>query len=127
MRTSPLAALMCVVLVGGGGCALLAPAASADPFTKFTDNPSIVDSHPLPVESWGVVGEDVMALQFTTGTPECFGVHAIVHETPEAVALELRGGTLPEAVGRPCIMIAVFGSLDVQLQEPLGNRKVISL
>ena len=120
MRTSLVAALMCLALV-------LAPAASADPTTDFTDNPSIVDSHPMPVESWRVVGEDVLELQFTAGTPECFGVHAIVHETPETVAVELRGGTLPEAVGRACILIAVFGSLDVQLQQPLGDREVISL
>lgn len=108
---------MCTALV-------LAPTAAADPTTEFTDNPLIVDSHPLPVESWRVVAEDVVTLQFTTGTPECFGVHAIVHETPETVTVELRGGTLPEAVGRACIMIAVFGSLDVQLQEPLGDRHV---
>jgi hypothetical protein len=120
MRTSLIAPLMCIAPV-------LAPAASADAVTGFTDNPSIVDSHPLHFESWRVVGEDVVALQFTTGTPECFGVHAIVHETPEAVAIELRGGTLPEAAGRACIMIAVFGSLDVRLQEPLGDRKVTNL
>lgn len=115
---------MCTTLAG---CGLLAPIATADSFTEFTDNPSIVDSHPLHIESWRVVGEDVVALQFTTGSPECFGVHAIVHETPETVAVELRGGTLPEAVGHACIMIAVFGSLDVQLHDPLGDREVISL
>jgi hypothetical protein len=120
---------MCTV-VGSGG--YLASAASADPVTEFIDNPSIVDSHPLHFESWrvvgeDVVGEDVVALQFTTGTPECFGVHAIVRETPETVAVELRGGTLPDAAGRPCIMIAVLGSLNVQLQEPLGDRELISL
>jgi hypothetical protein len=113
--------MMCTALVA------FAPIVSADSVTEFTNNPSIVDSHPLPVESWRVVGEDVLALQFTTGTPECFGVHAIVHETPETVTVELRGGTLPEAVGRACIMIAVFGSLDVHLQQPLGERAVISL
>jgi hypothetical protein len=118
---------MCLILVGCGGYGLLAPAASPNPVTEFTDNPSIVDSHPLPFESWRVVGEDVVALQFTAGTPECFGVHAIVHETAETVAVELRSGTLPEAVGRACIMIAVLGTLDVQLQAPLGDREVISL
>jgi hypothetical protein len=127
MCTSPLAVLMCAILVGCGGYGLLAPAASADSVTEFSDNPSIVDNHPLHFESWRVVGEDVVSLQFTTGTPECYGVHAIVHESPEAVMVELRGGTLPEAVGRACIMIAVFGSLDVQLQAPLGDREVISL
>ena len=120
MRTSFAALLMCVFLVG------FAPTASPETTTEFTDNPAIVDSHPLRVESWRLVGEDVLALQFTTGTPQCFGVHAIVHETPDAVTVELRGGTLPEAVGRACIMIAVFGSLDVQLQQPLGDREVIS-
>ncbi len=115
---------MCTAVAG---CGLVAPIASADSVTEFTDNPSIVESHPLHVESWRLVGEDVLALQFTTGTPECFGVHAIVHETPETVAVELRGGTLPEAVGRACIMIAVLGNLNVQLQEPLGDRDVISL
>ena len=120
MRTSLLVPLMCTALV-------LAPPASADPTTEFTDNPSIVDTHPLHLDAWRAVGEDVVALQFTTGTPECFGVHAIVHETPETVAVELRGGTLPEAVGRMCIMLAVSGSLDVHLDEPLGDRDVISL
>ena len=118
--------MMCTVVLAGG-YGLISPAASADAVTEFTDNPSIVDSHPLRFESWRVVGEDVVALQFTTGTPECFGVHAIVHETPETVAVELREGTLPEAVGRACIMIAVFGSLDVQLQEPVGTRKLMRL
>ena len=111
---------MCAALVG------LAPIASAEATTEFTDNPAIVDSHPLQVESWSPVGEDVVEVRFTTGTPECFGVHAIVHETPQTVTIELRGGTLPEAVNRACIMIAVFGSLDVQLQQPLGNRQVVT-
>jgi hypothetical protein len=125
MRTSIVALLMCTVLIGGSG--LLAQAASADSVTEFTDNPSIVDSHPLHIDSWRLVGEDVLALQFTTGTPECYGVHAIVHETPQAVRVDLLGGTLPEAVGRACILIAVFGSLNVQLQQPLGDRQVILL
>ena len=112
---------MCAALVA------FAPIASAEDTTGFTDNPAIVDSHPLGVESWSAVGADVLELRFTTGTPQCFGVHAIVHETPETVTIELRGGTLPEAVGRACIMIAVFGSLDVQLQQPLGDREVISV
>jgi hypothetical protein len=121
MRTSLLALLMCVAL------AAFAPIAAAEATTKFTDNPSIVDSHPLRVESWSVAGEDALQLRFTTGTPECFGVHAVVHETPQTVTIELHGGTLPEAAGRACILIAVFGSLDVQLQQPLGDREVISV
>jgi hypothetical protein len=66
-------------------------------------------------------------LYFTVGSPECSGVHANVSETSETVAVEFRSGTLPEAVGRMCTMIAVFGSVDVPLQNPLGDRQVLSV
>jgi hypothetical protein len=52
-------------------------------------------------------------------------VHATVEETAENVTVALTGGTLPEAVGRACIMIAVTGTLEVPLQSPLGNRQVL--
>ena len=65
-------------------------------------------------------------VNFTSGTDTCYGVHATVQETSETVTVELRSGTLPEAVGRPCILIALFGTLEVPLQEPLGDRRVLS-
>ena len=64
----------------------------------------------MPVESWSrLPNDDALAVHFTTGSPECYGVHATVRETTETVTVELRSGSLPEAVGRMCIMIAVFG------------------
>lgn len=94
----------------------------------FTDNPAIVDPRPMPAESFSRSADDrAVAVHFTTGTPQCYGVHATVQETHAAVTVELRGGTLPEAVGRACIMIAVSGTLDVPLQSPLGNRQVLSV
>ena len=33
---------------------------------------------------------------------------------------------LPGAVNRACIMIALFGTLEVPLQAPLGDRQVLS-
>ena len=54
-------------------------------------------------------------------------VGATVVETAQRVTVELRSGTLPEAVGRACIMIAVSGTLEVPLQAPLGERQVISV
>lgn len=96
------------------------------PGVVFTDNPSIVDPHPMPIESWSrTVDERRIAVHFTTGTPTCYGVHAAAQETAETVTVELTGGTLPEAVGRACIMIAVSGTLEVPLQNPLGNRQVL--
>ncbi|OBG12622.1 hypothetical protein A5765_14825 [Mycolicibacterium celeriflavum] len=93
----------------------------------FTDNPAIVDAHPMRAESFSRAADDrAIAVHFTTGTPQCYGVHATVQETPDVVTVALRGGTLPEAVGRACIMIAVSGTLDVALQNPLGTRQVLT-
>jgi hypothetical protein len=93
----------------------------------FTDNPAIVNPHPIPAESWSRAGTDnAVKVNFTSGADTCFGVHATVQETSETVTVELQSGTLPEAVGRACIMIALFGTLEVPLQGPLGDRQVLS-
>jgi hypothetical protein len=92
--------------------------------TQFSARPDIVDTHPLTVTSWSPVDEDRIALHFETGTPECFGVDATVTETDDTVTVTLRGGTLPEAQDRMCIMVAVAGTLEVPLQSPLAGRAV---
>ena len=92
----------------------------------FTANPNIVGARPIPFESWSRLAPDRIAVNFQTGAPECYGVDATVTETDTAVTIELRSGTLPEAVGRVCVMIAVFGTLEIQLKAPLGDRKVLS-
>lgn len=103
------------------------PERPGQPAVMFTDNPAIVDPHPMRAESFSRVADDrAIAVHFTTGTPQCYGVHATVQETAEAVTVELLGGTLPEAVGRACILIAVSGSLDIPLQSPLGARQVLT-
>jgi len=122
---------------------LCAPVAAAEPLDQpepiappevppeagvvFTDNPAIIDPHPMRIESWSRAPQDnAVLVHFTSGPPECTGVHATVQETPETVTVDLRGGTPPDAVGRACIMIALRGTLEVPLQAPLGDRKVLS-
>ena len=118
MRTSP--ALVAVAVAMSA-----APTASADAVV-FGDNPAIVDPHPIAFDSWSrVPGDRAVAVHFTTGTPECYGVHATVTETAQTVSVELQSGSLPEAVGRACIMIAVSGTLEVPLGGPLGGRQVL--
>ena len=93
----------------------------------FVDNPAIVDPHPMQVESWSRAADDnAINVNFTSGTDTCYGVHAAVQETEESVTVDLQGGTLPEAVDRACIMIALFGTLEVPLEAPLGDRQVLS-
>jgi hypothetical protein len=116
---------------------LAAPVASAettvlperpnDGGAAFVDSPLLVDPQPLTAEAWSRVdGDRALAVHFTTGTPECYGVHATVVETPDDVTVALVGGTLPEAVGRACIMIAISGTVEVPLQSPLGDRQVLA-
>jgi hypothetical protein len=126
------------LLVGVALCA--APVAEAEPASVvpeaplgapgvvFVDDPAIVDPHLMPVQSWSRRGDGtLLALHFTAGTPECYGVNARAHETPENVTVELRGGTRPDAVGRACILIAMTGTLEVPLQSPIGDRHVLSV
>jgi hypothetical protein len=94
----------------------------------FVSDPTIVDPQLMPVQSWSRLGDGkLLALHFTTGTPECYGVNATVQETAENVTVELRGGTRADAVGRACILIALTGTLEVPLQSPIGDRQVLSV
>ena len=128
---SAAAVLAALVLAGWG-----APAASATTTPPevsdadgviFTDNSSIVDARPMPVESWSRVANDrAVAVHFTSGTPACNGVHATTQETADTVTVTLLGGALPPVAGRMCIMLAVTGTLVVPLKGPLGDRQVLS-
>jgi hypothetical protein len=131
MRTATAALVTGLVSV-----TIYSPAASAEPTAPpelppggvmFVDNPAIVDPHPMRVESWSrAAGDNAVNVNFTSGTDTCYGVHATVQETEQTVTVDLHGGTLPEAVDRACIMIALFGTLDVPLETPLGHRLVLS-
>lgn len=95
--------------------------------TVFADDPSIVDPRPMTIEHWSRSADpNAVTVHFTTGVPDCSGVHASALETPESVTIDLLGGTPPPAVGRACIMLAVSGTLEVPLQAPLGQRTVLT-
>lgn len=92
----------------------------------FTADPTIVNPHPLEFDTWTRIAPDKISVNFQTCAPECYGVDATVTETGKSVTVALRSGTRPDAVGKMCTMIAVFGSLDFQLKSPLGDRTVLS-
>ncbi|WP_067474179.1 hypothetical protein [Nocardia amamiensis] len=94
--------------------------------TVFTADPTIVGAHPIPFQSWTKLADSKIAVNFQTGTPECYGVDATVTETDSTVTVELRSGTRADAVGKMCTMIAVLGTLEVPLKAPLANRTVLS-
>ncbi len=134
MRVLVLVMAFCAVLIG-----LSSPAAAQSPVAipetppgtpaaMFVDDPAILHAYPTRPQGWSrVVDARTVRLHFTIGTPDCYGVTATVHETAADVVVDLRTGTLPPAVDRACIMIALSGALDVPLREPLGTRRVLSL
>lgn len=96
--------------------------------TTFVNSPALVDGRLQNFESWSRQPDPhTIAVHFSTGTPECYGVHAEVQETVDIIAVKLSTGTLPEAAGRACIAIGVFGTLPVKLVAPVGHRVVVSI
>jgi hypothetical protein len=96
--------------------------------TMFDDNPSIVDTRLQAIDSWTRLPDGhALAVHFTSGSPECYGVHAEVQETADIVAVKLRSGVLPGATQRICTMIAVPGTVTVGIPSPVGNRAVVSI
>lgn len=136
-----LAVLPLVALVGCGDHGLDSPRAAADTSVAtptevppaassvvFEDDPRILDSRPMTFDTWSSSPDgNAVIVHFTSGTPQCHGVHATVRETDDAVEIALRGGTPPEAVGKACILIAVQGTVAVPLANPLGDRRVLSV
>lgn len=137
MRVFALLAAFCVALSGAAGPASAQPPEApvavpetppGTPAMMFADDPAIVHAYPTRPQFWSRVADERMVrLHFSTGTPECYGVSATVQESATDVVVDLRTGTLPGAVDRACIAIAVFGAVDVPLAQPLGNRRVLSL
>lgn len=94
--------------------------------TEFDSRTDIVGATATMFESWSEVDDHTVAVHFVTGTPECYGAYATVEETDTTVIVTLRTGALPEAADKMCILVAVFGSLDVPLSRPLGDRHVLN-
>lgn len=94
--------------------------------TLVTADPTIVTPQPMPFRSWSRVADDRIAINFEMGSPECYGVDAVTTETDTAVTVELRTGIRADAVGKMCVMIAMFAHMEIPLSRPLGDRAVVS-
>ncbi len=107
---------------------VLAEAPDPDGATVFVDDPAVLNPHPQSVSSWSRAPRpDAVTVHFTSGLPDCYGVHGEVQETADVVAVKLTSGTNPSAAGRACAMIAVPATVTLPLAAPLGARAVIAL
>ena len=115
----------------------LAPAASADPTalpevpgspgTTFTDDPAIIDPHPLVAESWTRLDpEPAVALNISVGSPDCYGVHATAAETDQTVVVTLTSGRRADRERMVCTMMIMPGTIVVPLANPVGTRAVLT-
>lgn len=95
---------------------------------EFTDDPQVVNSRPTPFEAWSrLANADALRLYFGVCSPDCSSVHAIVRETPDTVAVELRIGGRPGDENHICSRVCGTFTLDVPLHSPVGNRQVLSV
>ena len=124
MRVLTLAVLACLAVAGCSvGAQTTGPVAAPNPMAANEASPADWSlGTPVPDE----VDDHTVAVHFVTGTPECYGAYATVEETDTTVIVTLRTGALPEAADKMCILVAVFGSLDVPLSRPLGDRHVVN-
>jgi hypothetical protein len=90
--------------------------------------PAAVLDDMVAVDSYHQYDARHLALNYSIGVPECYGTAGTprVEQTPEAVVV-----TIPRIPPKPgdddtaCIEIAVLLSVDIVLDEPLGDRPVL--
>ncbi|WP_066909031.1 hypothetical protein [Millisia brevis] len=86
----------------------------------------LVDDRTVPFSSWSELAGNQIAIHFTSGSPACFGADAGVQETPSTVTITVRTGRLATALDHPCLMVASYSTLVVNLSQPVGDREVLS-
>jgi hypothetical protein len=101
--------------------------APGDQGVVLIDDPAILKPHPVHVSGWSrSANPNAVAVHFMSGAPECYGVHVTAKETGQAVTVNVDGGTRSTAVTKMCAMFAQASTVDVPLQAPLGDRRVLA-
>jgi hypothetical protein len=98
------------------------PLPSGDPAVREAPNPDVVDPHPTAVDHYAI-GPDgrTVVVYFWGGSQACFGLQRVdVATDPDGTTvMTVFEGTLPEAVGQACDMMAVLKSAVVTLEAPI--------
>jgi hypothetical protein len=98
------------------------PLPSGDPAVRETPNPDVVDPHQTAVDHYaiGLDGRTVV-VYFWGGSQACFGLQRVdVATDPDGTTvITVFEGTLPEAVGHACDMMALLKSTVVTLDAPI--------
>jgi hypothetical protein len=99
-----------------------------EPTIVVDDDPNIIDSRSVPFESWSRLesNPDALRIYFELASPDVTGAHATVVEDLSTVKVTLHMGGKPGA-GTLHTDIVFLAGLDVRLDEPLGDRQVLSV
>lgn len=81
--------------------------------------------HYLERGDYEEVEDDVLRFYVFMGNPNCYGLQYEVEETDDEVAVAVISG-MREGVD-VCTADGFFGALDVELDEPVGDRDVVDL
>lgn len=78
------------------------------------------------IDSYFAYDETRLAMNYTTGVPECYGTvgEPVVEETADSVTVTLPKIPPKQRGDIACIDIALSESVDVTLSSPLGDRSV---
>lgn len=99
-----------------------------DPQASPVDpNPDAVNTMPIRWDSYEErAGGNELEMLFWSGVEPCYVLAEVeVEETPDKVTVTLHQGNLETEEDTACIEIALLKSTIVELDEPLGDRKVV--
>lgn len=117
------------------GVASAAPMTTTEPVerslssteVRFADRSDLVNTEPISFDAWSPLENAAgIRVYFLSGTPACYGVHAVATETADTVTVALESGLLPEAADRMCTAKAVLAATDITLDAPVGERQVLT-
>lgn len=95
--------------------------------TEIEQSPEMIEETQATWDEYEEISETQLRLELFSGNPTCYGVRTVVEEDEDEVRIAAITGTLPEAEDQACTQEALYVSVDVELEEPLGDREVVQL
>ena len=108
-----------------------APAGKARPGTTDTaevvkPRPGMDNTHTVTIDKTEVRGDKTIRVYFYGGVEPCSVLDSVqVDETKTTITITLRSGSDPAQPDAMCIQIAKYKAVDVTLDEPVGDRKIV--
>lgn len=94
---------------------------------QVEETPELIEEVQATWEAYEELSETELEVMFYSGNLSCYGVRTVVEEDAEEVRIATVSGRLPEAADQPCTQEALYVSVVVELEEPLGDREVVEL